>query len=74
MNSKKIKFILLVLLVNIVPLKLVQAINVGTLISFPEEKPTIDGILETDLWETRRELDIILYEIEDQSDRMTISI
>ncbi|MHA1126783.1 MAG: hypothetical protein ACTSO7_11375 [Candidatus Heimdallarchaeota archaeon] len=74
LKSKTSKLIIIFLIASFLPVQLVQASEVGTFYSYSEVEPTIDGVLEEDLWKLSRKLDIDLYNLHDQSDNFTISV
>ena len=74
-NTKTLKIILLFLIVSFIPIQITQSLVLGdTLYSYPEDVPVIDGLLEVDIWQFSRKLDIKLYSFFDQENILYLSI
>jgi hypothetical protein len=74
LNSKMLDFVIIFLFVSFIPVNIVQAVNVGTVNSYPAAAPLIDGTLEADTWGLATAIDIMLYSTNDQNDNFTISM
>jgi len=74
-NSKMIKLLLVFIIISCIPIRITQStVLVNTLYSYSENDPIYDGVLEDTLWKTTRAIDITLYNIDDQTQTMVISI
>jgi len=74
-NAKLIEVIFLFIVISCIPIKITHAATQkGILYSYNENDALYDGILESSIWNPTRAIDITLYNIDDQSITMNISI
>ena len=74
-NTKTIKFLLLFIFLNIIPIQITQSATlVDTLYSIPNTKPILDGVLTNAEWQDAKEIKITLYRTLNTSRTIDISL